>query len=131
MCARVTVVCLFFCLVPLYCQRTTCVQQIELNTRQVFAKLQRLMGFAKKLSFLSYSLLFTFPWPRRPFLIIEVATRSLVPRPHPLRECGLSSRFCHTWQVQLTTITYKRYEYRQIVVNVNIILYNVLVLDRA
>ena len=40
--------------------------------------------FAKKLSFLSYSLFFTFARPMQPFLIIEVAT----------------------WQVQLTIITY-------------------------
>ena len=43
------------------------------------------VDFAKKLSFLSYSLFFTFARRRRPFLIIEVAM----------------------WQVQLTTITYK------------------------
>ena len=45
----------------------------------------QLADFAKKLSFPSYSLFFTFAQPRRPFSIIQVAT----------------------WQGQLTTITYE------------------------
>ena len=60
--ARVTVVCLCLSvsLLPLYCQHTTCVQQIEL-ARQVLAELQRFStdGFARKLSFPSHSLFFT------------------------------------------------------------------------
>ena len=42
---RITVVGLFVCLLPLYCQPMTCVQQIEC-TSQVFAELQP-MDFAK------------------------------------------------------------------------------------
>ena len=40
---RVTVVCLSVCLLPLYCLRMMCVQQIE-RTSQVYAELQKVFN---------------------------------------------------------------------------------------
>ena len=72
MCTRVTVVCVSVCY-----QSSTSVQNDKLNLQaQLSLNFEgfQLADFAKKLSFSSYSLFFTFARPGRPFSIIEVST---------------------------------------------------------
>ena len=80
-------VCLSVCYRSSTSIRHSCDKMILPARSSLNSKGFQLADFAKKLSFPSYSLFFTFAWPKGPFSIIEVATV----------------------QVQLTTITYERF----------------------